>query len=169
MTVPPLVVVMGVSGTGKSTVGRALAERLQIDYADGDDFHPPENIAAMAGGRPLTDADRADWLADIGRWLAAHDRTGGVVSCSALRRSYRDVLRAAAARAIFLHLVGDRDLIGARMSRRDHFMPPSLLDSQLAILEPLASDERGRVASVTDPPDTIVEEFLDAARRLSWC
>src|SRR3954454_7870942 len=99
---PPLVV-MGVSGSGKSTVGAALAQRLRVPFADADDFHPQANIAKMSAGIPLDDQDRAPWLAAIGTWLAEHSATGGVASCSALKRAYRDVLSGAAPRAVYLH------------------------------------------------------------------
>ena len=103
----PLVVVMGVAGSGKTTVGTALAQQLCLDYADADTFHDKANVAKMAAGYPLDDDDRSPWLQSIGQWLAAHEQTGGVASCSALRRRYRDVLRAAAPRVRFLHLDGD--------------------------------------------------------------
>jgi gluconokinase len=159
-TQPPLVVVMGVAGVGKTEIGRRLAARLEVAYADGDAFHPAANVAKMAAGTPLTDDDRRPWLAAVGAWLAGHDPDGGVVSCSALRRAYRDVLVAAAPRVVFLHLAGDPDLIRTRMERRDHFMPPSLLASQLAALEPLAPDEDGVTLDVAEPPDAIVAAFL---------
>ena len=160
MTAAPLVVVMGISGVGKSAVGHAVAELVGIEYADGDDFHPPANIAKMSEGTPLTDEDRWPWLEDIGRWLADHDETGGIISCSALRRAYRDVLTRHAPRTIFLHLVGDHDLIRERMEHREHFMPASLLQSQEDTLEQLAADENGGVFDITLPPDDIARAFL---------
>lgn len=163
---PALIVVMGVSGAGKTTVGRLLAERLGLPFADADDFHPPSNVARMAAGVALTDADRQPWLHAIGRWIAAQDRAGGVVTCSALKRSYRDLLRAHCSAIFFLHLDGTREALAARMDRRtEHFMPPSLLDSQLADLEPLEPDERGGTLDVTSSsPDLLVDR---AVRRLN--
>ena len=163
MDASPLVVVMGISGVGKSAVGHELADRAGVAYADGDDFHSAANIAKMSAGTPLTDDDRWPWLRDIGRWLAEHDGSGGVISCSALRRAYRDVLTAAAPRTVFLHLTGDHGLIKARMDQRDHFMPSSLLESQEKTLEPLQDDERGWAFDITPPPDRIVDAFLARA------
>jgi len=149
---------MGVSGSGKSTVGAALAERLRVPYADADDFHPPGNIAKMNAGEPLDDDDRRPWLEAIGRWLAEHDR--GVVTCSALKRSYRDLLREHRPDVVFVHLHGDPEVIARRQAGRPgHFMPASLLDSQLATLEPLGNDERGFVVDVGPPVDRVVEEI----------
>lgn len=156
----PLVVVMGVSGVGKSAVGRELASRYGVEYADGDDFHSADNIARMAAGTPLTDDDRGPWLARIGTWLADHEPGGGVVSCSALRRAYRDALVAAAPRTTFLHLSGDDDVVRSRMQHREHFMPSSLLASQEATLEPLEDDEPGWVLDITPSPAEIVEAFV---------
>lgn len=155
---PPLVVVMGVSGCGKSTVGAALAQRLGVPFADADEFHPAPNVTKMAAGVPLTDEDRAPWLTTVADWLAAHAGTGGVVSCSSLRRHYRDVLRGGAAHTVFLHLDGDRDVLAGRVTGRPgHFMPASLIDSQLATLEPLEPDEVGQALDVAEPVDTLVE------------
>ncbi|QMW65078.1 gluconokinase [Mumia sp. ZJ1417] len=159
-TLPPLAVVMGISGVGKSEIGHELAERFDVPYEDGDAFHSEANIAKMSAGKPLTDEDRWPWLAAIGEWLAAHDESGGVVSCSALRRVYRDVLVAAAPRIVFLHLAGDHDLIRQRMEHRDHFMPVSLLQSQEDTLEQLEPDENGELLDITPTPAEIVDEFL---------
>jgi gluconokinase len=157
----PLVVVMGVSGTGKTTVGEALAARLGLDYRDADSFHPQANIDKMAAGHPLDDDDRAPWLVAIGRWLAEHDASGGVVSCSALHRSYRETLRAAAPRIHFLHLAGDPEVIAERMrSRPEHFFKVEMLASQIATLEPLEDDEPGVTADLTDSVETIVDQFV---------
>jgi gluconokinase len=159
---PPLVVVMGVSGSGKTTVGVALARRLGMPFSDADDFHSPENKAKMAAGIPLTDDDRAPWLESVAAWLADHADTGGVVSCSALRRAYRDVLRGDRPRTVFLHLHGDREVLAARLAARPgHFMPATLLDSQLATLEPLQADETGQVLDVALPVDTLVDRSLE--------
>ena len=158
----PLVVVMGVSGSGKSTVGAALGQRLRVPFADADDFHPPANIKKMSAGIPLDDSDRWPWLEAIGEWLAAHDEKGGVISCSALKRRYRDHIRHHAHRVQFLHLEGSRDVIAARQaSRPGHFMPASLLTSQFATLEPLAPDEHGLVIDVDQSVDAIVQQYVD--------
>ena len=158
---PPLVVMMGVSGSGKTTVGAALAQRLRVPFADADDFHPPENIAKMSAGVPLTDDDREPWLRTIAAWLHEHRAVGGVVSCSALKRSYRDLLRGRATRTVFVHLHGDRDVLAERVAGRPgHFMPAALIDSQFATLEPLESDERGQALDVASPVDDLVEQSL---------
>ncbi|MFJ4835614.1 gluconokinase [Streptomyces sp. NPDC088747] len=160
---PHVVVIMGVSGTGKTTIGPLLAARLGVPYAEGDDFHPPANIAKMSAGTPLTDDDRWPWLDAIGRW--AHERAGlgGVVSSSALKRAYRDRLRAVAPDAVFVHLTGDRALIEERMRQRQgHFMPTALLDSQFATLQPLAPDEAGVAVEVTGDPGDITERAVAA-------
>ncbi len=151
---------MGVSGSGKSTVGAALAQALGVPFADADDLHPPENIAKMSEGQPLDDDDRFPWLETIGRWLAEHD-TGGVMSCSALKRSYRDQLRVHAPEVSFLHLRASYDVIARRQaSRPGHFMPATLLRSQFETLEPLEPDERGSVVDVGESVDEIVRKFL---------
>ncbi|WP_196780778.1 gluconokinase [Nocardioides sambongensis] len=164
----PLLVVMGVSGSGKSTVGAALAQRLCVPFTDADDLHPAANIAKMSAGTPLDDEDRRPWLAAVGRWLAGHTATGGVVSCSALKRSYRDQLRDHARKAIFVHLDGSREVIARRQADRPgHFMPAGLLDSQFAALEPLGDDERGVVLDVARSVEELVDEVLaqrDAGR-----
>lgn len=162
---PGVVIVMGVAGTGKTTVGGLLAEALGVPYAEADAFHPPANVAKMSSGRPLDDADREPWLDAIGAWAGERERSGGVVSCSALKRAYRDRLRAAAPGVFFVHLTGDRSLIAQRMEqRRDHFMPPALLDSQFATLEPLQPDEEGTAVQVCEDPDTVTRRALDAFR-----
>ncbi len=159
--VPVSVVVMGVTGSGKSTVGRALADRLGLSYVDADDLHSDASVAKMSAGHPLDDADRAPWLASVGRWLAARD--GGVVACSALRRSYRDVIRDVAPRTVFLHLSADRELAFGRVSgRAGHFMPVSLVESQFAILEPLQADEAG----LTIDADRCVDDISRRIPRL---
>ena len=153
-------VVMGVSGSGKSTVGAALAQRMRVPFADADDFHPPENIAKMTAGHPLDDDDRYPWLEAIGEWLAEHS-DGGVMSCSALKRKYRDQLRHHAPRVAFLLLQGTPEVIRKRQaSRPGHFMPASLLSSQFATLEPLAPDEDGVTIDVDQSVDAIVEEYM---------
>jgi gluconokinase len=153
------VVVMGVSGSGKSTVGAALAQRLRVPFADGDDLHPPANIAKMTAGQPLDDDDRYPWLEAIGQWLADH-HDGGVMSCSALKRKYRDQMRRHCPNVEFLHLSGTPEVIGKRQaSRPGHFMPASLLQSQFATLEPLEPDEHGIVIDVDQNIDAIVESY----------
>jgi gluconokinase len=157
----PLVVVMGVAGSGKSTVGAALAARLGLEFADADAFHDKAAVAKMASGHPLNDHDRGPWLRAIARWLAAHDRSGGVASCSALRHRYRDVLRQGAPRVSFLHLDGDPDVVTARVAHREgHFMPASLVSSQLETLEQLEADETGGRFDLSAPVDEIITEFL---------
>ena len=155
-------VFMGVSGSGKSTVARAVQERLGWEMAEGDDFHPPENVAKMREGTPLTDADRWGWLESLAAWTAERDAKGEptIVACSALRRTYRDVLRRGGAETFFVHATGDKHLILDRMDARDHFMPPSLLESQLDTLEPLHADEPGMDVDIADPVDRIVAEVL---------
>lgn len=155
------IVVMGVSGSGKSTVGAALAQRLRVPYADADDFHPPANIAKMTSGQPLDDDDRRPWLDAIGEWLAERGDRGGVMSCSALKRRYRDQLRRHCPAIEFVHLSGTPEVIGRRQaSRPGHFMPASLLQSQFATLEPLASDEDGVTIDVDQSIDSIIETYV---------
>ncbi|MGC5346594.1 gluconokinase [Streptomyces sp. DT171] len=167
MNTPHVVVVMGVAGTGKTTIGPLLAAELGVPYAEGDDFHPPENIAKMSAGTPLEDADRWPWLDAIGRWAHGRAGFGGVVSSSALKRSYRDRLRAGAPGAVFLHLTGDRSLIEERMAqRKGHFMPAALLDSQYATLQPLEVDEAGVAVDVSGTPEDITRRAVAALRRL---
>ncbi|MFJ1750480.1 gluconokinase [Streptomyces sp. NPDC088116] len=166
MSTPHVVVVMGVAGTGKTTVGPLLAAALGVPYAEGDDFHPPENIAKMSAGTPLEDTDRWPWLDAIGTWAHGRAGLGGVVSSSALKRSYRDRLRAAAPDAVFLHLSGDRPLIEQRMAeRKGHFMPTALIDSQFAALEELGADEAGVAVDVAGSPEDITERAVAALRR----
>ncbi|OBA64044.1 gluconate kinase [Mycobacterium sp. 1100029.7] len=154
------VVVMGVSGSGKSTVGSVLAQRLRVPFVDADSLHPPANVAKMSAGQPLTDQDRYPWLERVGQWLADHP-DGGVASCSALKRAYRDQLRAHCPRVRFLHLSGSADTISARMAARaGHFMPPALLQSQLDTLQPLGADEFGVAVDIENDVDTIVDTFL---------
>ena len=169
MTAPPPVVVMGVSGSGKSTVGAALARRLGVPFADADALHPQANIAKMAAGEPLDDDDRHPWLERVGEWLADHG-DGGVVSCSALKRGYRDQLRAHCPQVRFLHLSGSADVIGRRLAgRTGHFMPAALLRSQLDTLEPLGADEAGMTVDIDRDVAQIVDEFLRRATTGQGC
>jgi gluconokinase len=162
----PLVIVMGVSGSGKSTVGGLLAERLGVPYAEADDFHPPANIAKMAAGQPLDDTDRGPWLDTIADWITDRRDEGGVVSCSALRRRYRDRLREAAPALFFVHLDGSEELIADRLTARmSHFMPPGLLRSQFDALEPLEPDEAGAVIAIDGGPQQITERAYAALPR----
>jgi gluconokinase len=162
----PVIVVMGVSGSGKTTVGGLLARHLGVPYAEADDFHPAANIAKMSAGQPLDDADRAPWLDAIAAWIAARAGRGGVVTCSALRRHYRDRLRADAPDLFFLHLDGSPEQIAARLAARTElFMPPALLRSQFDALEALDPDEAGSVVPIDGPPEQIAERALAALPR----
>jgi gluconokinase len=164
---PPRVVVMGVSGCGKSTVGQALAERLGVNFVEGDALHTEHNVAKMAAGIPLTDADRHGWLQAVAEQLAnpTAEALGVVAACSALKRRYRDQLRAGAPDLCFVHLHGDPALLARRMADRPgHYMPPSLLQSQLDALEPLQADETAIVLDIEQPAQKLVEAVL---RRLA--
>ncbi len=158
-------VVMGVAGSGKTTVAQLLGERLGWVVAEADEFHPASNVAKMAAGTPLTDDDRWPWLAAIARWIGEQEAAGrsSVVTCSALKRSYRDVLAAAPGRVRFVHLNGTPELIGDRMTHRTgHFMPTALLPSQFATLEPLEPDEDGVTVPVTVSPQSVADAALRA-------
>jgi len=152
-------VVMGVSGCGKSRIGRDFARVIGARFFDGDDLHPRRNIEKMSMGEPLSDADRAPWLDRVGGTLR---HSGTVVACSALRRCYRDgIVDAASAPVTYLFLRGQRETLWARMTRRDgHFMPPALLDSQLATLEVPGPDELCVIADIEAAPQAIVASFL---------
>ena len=152
-------IVMGVSGCGKSTVGQKLAARLDLDFIDGDDLHPKSNKEKMAAGHPLNDADRQPWLETIGDALAASLQSGkpAVIACSALKRSYRDLLRSREPNTLFVHLRGSSELIQQRLDERSHeYMPPTLLASQLHALEAIGSDESAIEVDVAHTPDDIV-------------
>jgi gluconokinase len=160
---PRHLVVMGVSGVGKTTVAKLLASRLGYEFAEGDDFHPPENVEKMSSGEPLDDGDRMPWLRSLAGWMRQKSDIGTptVVTCSALRRRYRDVLRDGAPGIYFVHLVGEQSMLLDRMGKRQHFMPPALLQSQFDALEPLEPDEEGVVVEVTGPPERIVDKVID--------
>jgi len=165
---PEAVVAMGVSGCGKSTVGRELAEALGMPYLEGDEFHPPQNVARMAAGVALTDDDRQGWLRTLAERIGAALREGrGVVlSCSALKRSYRDLLRAQAPELRFVHLTGSPELLAQRVAMRQHpYMPASLLKSQLATLEPPGADERALTLDIAQPPDELARLAAQWLRR----
>jgi len=154
------ILVMGVSGCGKSTIGSLLADRLGVPFLDADSLHPAANLAKMSAGVPLDDEDRWPWLRLVGAALAASP-DGTVVACSALRRAYRDLLRSFAPDLQIVHLVGTREELAARMRHREgHFMPVALLDTQLATLEPLGADEAGVEIDAMRPPDDIVASAL---------
>lgn len=161
-----VLVLMGVSGSGKTTIATLLGERLHWEVVDGDDFHPPANVAKMHGGMPLTDEDRAPWLASIAAWIDATRGAGrhGVVACSALRKAYRDVLAGPGRPDVrIVYLQGSRALIGARQAaRRNHFMPPSLLDSQFATLEEPGPDEAPITVSIEPEPARVVDAIVAA-------
>jgi gluconokinase len=168
----PVVLVMGVSGAGKTTVGERLAAELGWVFLEGDDLHPPANNAKMSAGVPLNDADRAPWLAAIGEaidnWAARG--TSGVVAASVLKQAYRDGLRAARPQVKLVYLHGDRALLASRLARRTgHFMPPGLLDSQLATLEPPAADEHAISLDAALPPEHQVAEAIAALRKRGVC
>jgi gluconokinase len=149
---PVVLVLMGVSGSGKSTVAALLAGRLGWDFEEGDDLHPPANVAKMHAGHPLDDDDRRPWLAKVAEWITDHTEVGlpGIITCSALKRSYRDVLRGE--HVVFVYVTGTQDEITARLaSRRGHYMPSSLLDSQFAALEPPGPDERSITVDINVP------------------
>lgn len=152
-------VVMGVSGCGKTSVGEALAKKLNSNFVDGDDLHPEANKAKMAAGIALNDVDRWPWLAEVGRTLNSQPNL--VVACSALKRIYRDKIREREPNVRFIHLHGSRELLQERVnSRENHFMPASLLDSQLATLEKIAEDENGKEFDISKPVSQIVDEVI---------
>ncbi len=158
---PVSIVVMGVQGSGKSTIGSLLAERLGLPFVDGDRLHSERNIELMAAGTPLQDADREPWLHSVGEVLATHDGSGVVIACSALRRDYRDLLRSYAPGLYVVEPYGPIGVVRERVQSRTHeYMPPELLQSQYDTLEPLAGDERGIRVSIEQPPAAMVEQIL---------
>ena len=159
-------IVMGVSGVGKSTIAQRLAADLGLEMAEGDDYHPRANVAKMSSGRPLTDEDRWPWLDALADWTAQRRAAGQstVLTCSALRRVYRDVLRRPDPGTFFVHLYGDESLLRERMESRQHFMPASLLRSQFETLEPLEPDESGVAVDTAGTVDDIVDRVKAALR-----
>lgn len=161
------VVVMGVSGCGKTTVGRLLARHLDLPFIEGDELHPPRNVALMAAGTPLTDEDRVGWLQAVGAELARRP-AGAVASCSALRRRYRDQLRGQLPGLRFVHLHGARPVLESRLRQRQgHYMPASLLDSQLQTLEPPSADEQALELDIMDSPDALAHRAAQALGALT--
>ncbi|WP_237762504.1 gluconokinase [Arthrobacter sp. ERGS1:01] len=159
------VIVMGVSGSGKSTIGALVADAMDIPFLDGDSLHPMSNISKMAAGTPLTDEDRWPWLEIVGDELAGTTAAGIVIACSALKHSYRDVIRAKAPDTIFLHLDGSLEVLSSRLQGRSgHFMPPALLESQLAALEPLGADERAVVIDISHSISEILAQSVAGIR-----
>ncbi|MBE0009728.1 MULTISPECIES: gluconokinase [unclassified Arthrobacter] len=154
----PPIVVMGVQGSGKSTIGALLAERLGVSFIDGDDLHPEDNKTLMASGTPLTDDNRLPWLHTVGNVLAQGRQTGIVVACSALKLAYRDLLRGHVPELVVVHPHGTMELVAARISAREHeYMPPSLLASQYESLQNLGDDERGLTIDISLPPQAMVD------------
>jgi len=159
MTKTKVLVVMGVSGTGKTTVGKLLSEQLGYPFFDGDDFHPEKNIKKMASGKPLNDDDRKGWLLKLNQLALEEQDTGAVIACSALKKTYRSLLRAGMGSGIqFIYLNGSFDLVKSRLkNRKDHFMPIALLKTQFEALEP---PSRAISVSIAQKPDLIVQEVL---------
>ena len=153
---------MGVSGSGKSTVGELLATRLGLGFQDADDLQPPTNVDKMTAGVPLTDEDRGPWLVLVGAAMAAARGTGLVMACSALKRRYRDTIRDVAPEAVFVQLTGSHALLADRLvERKGHFMPPTLLDSQLATVEGLGDGERGVVVDIIPTAEDVVATIVE--------
>lgn len=159
------VLIMGVSGCGKTTIGRVLADRLGWQFQEGDALHPAANVAKMAGGTPLSDEDRAPWLQAIVAVMRAWQKSGisGVVTCSALKQAYRDVLLSDLSGARLVYLEGDQRIIAERLvARKGHFMPPALLASQFAVLEPPGPDEKPLIVPITQSRDAIIAKLVAA-------
>jgi gluconokinase len=164
---PAVIVVMGVASSGKTSLGERLAERLGWPFRDADSFHPPANVAKMSSGIPLTDEDRKPWLAAIAAWIDELRASGGngIVTCSALKKAYREVIVGDRPDVALVYLKGSRELIGQRMAaRQHHFMPPSLLDSQFATLEEPGADEKPLVVQVEASKEAIVEQVVSELR-----
>ena len=159
---------MGVSGSGKTTIAQELSRQLGWEYAEGDQFHPPENVDKMSSGHGLTDEDRWPWLAKIAQWIAWHQDLGKniVITCSALKVAYRDLLRRDNPSVFFVHVEVAREVLDKRLAeRKGHYMPASLLDSQLATLERLTPGEPGKAVPGDEPADEVVASVLDLLRR----
>jgi gluconokinase len=157
------VVVMGVTGSGKTTVATEVARRLGWEFTEGDDHHPPANVEKMRAGTPLDDDDRRPWLQELAAWIGAHEAEGRscVLTCSALKRRYRDLLRDGHPSVWFAHVSGPQELITERVTaRQGHYMPPSLVPSQFATLEPLGDDEPGRLVPASGSPEQVVDDLL---------
>ncbi|AKU18030.1 gluconokinase [Luteipulveratus mongoliensis] len=162
---PQFIIVMGVSGSGKTTVAKGIAERMGWIFAEGDEFHSKANVEKMKSGHPLTDEDRWPWLKAIGAWIDEHESGGrsAIITCSALKKTYRDLLRDGRPGVRFCHVDVDRTVLEERLSKRKgHYMPASLLDSQLADLEPLQKAEPGVVVHAEGDADEVLEEALTA-------
>ena len=165
LALPVVLVLMGVSGCGKTTVAEIIAERLDWPLEEGDALHPPENVAKMHAGHPLDDADRAPWLARVADWVDARLDAGesGVITCSALKRKYRELIDRRGRDVEFVYLHGSRELIASRLAaRQGHFMPASLLDTQFATLEEPGPDEPAIRVEIGDAPEVIAAEIIDA-------
>ncbi len=165
LALPAVLVLMGVSGCGKTTVAQRLAERLHWAFEEGDALHPPANVAKMAAGQPLDDADRAPWLARVADWVDARLAAGecGVITCSALKRSYRAAIARRGSGVEFVYLHGSRELIAARLAtRHGHFMPSSLLASQFATLEEPAADEPAIRVEIGAAPAAVADDIVAA-------
>jgi gluconokinase/shikimate kinase len=161
---PQVLVLMGVSGCGKTTVAAILAGRLSWPFEEGDALHPPANIAKMEAGHPLTDEDRAPWLRKVADWVDERIAAGehGLITCSALKRSYREVINRRGAGVVFVYLHGSRETIASRlMARHGHFMPPSLLDSQFADLEEPAADEPAIRVDIGPAPSALAQTIIE--------
>ncbi len=164
---PSVVLIMGVTSSGKSTVGEGLAERLGWIFRDADSFHPPENVAKMSSGQPLDDEDRKPWLQAIARFIdeAEAQNNPAVVTCSALKRIYREVIVGSRDHVELVHLVGDKQLIAERMAaRKNHFMPTTLLDSQFATLEAPQDDEKPFRVPIDQEPSAIIQTIIDGLK-----